>query len=368
MKFKIKYADQVVGFFVVIALVFFTVILIALGGKQRWFARDVEFTSRFNSSTGVGVGTAIYYKGFQIGRITRVQLNREDRVDVWFTVYEPYVDRIRENSILELVISPIGLGNQLLFHPGKSLDILPPKSYIPSYDSPEGQKLVEDELVDRPPKDDTITRLISNVNPLLENVNRTVVQLERTLRLVNGALAGTGTGPVADAVVDAAASIAEVKRLLSQVSASVNTVLPQVQGIVGEVEATLPPVLSSVSRVSANIAQASEALKDPTGLVPRLLDPKGSLKTLLDDSNQLFNHIDGALANVEKSLENLESATATLSGQMPRIAATLDDVRSAIVSAQDVLEGLKNNPLLRGGIPERIDPKSAPTGLRNADF
>ncbi len=368
MKFRIKYADQIVGVFVLLAIILLAGILVLMGGKQRWFARDYMYKSQFNSSAGVSVGTGILYKGFQIGRIQKVSLNQDNLVDVSFIIYDTYIEKVTENSILELVVSPIGLGNQLLFYPGKSQVHLPEKSFIPSYDSPEGKRIVEQELVDRPPKDDTISRLLSNVNPLLENVNDTVVQLKRTLTLVNAAVAGTGTGPVAEALQNASDSVQQLEKLLGQTNTAVSELVPRVSGVLSQVETSLPPVLNSVSTITGNLAQTSEALKDPTGLVPRLLDPKGSLKTLLDDGNRLFNHIDGSLAQVEQSMKNLEGATATLSAQMPRIAATLDDARSAIVSAQDVLEGLKNNPLLKGGIPERIDPKSAPTGLRNNDF
>jgi len=136
------------------------------GRKQRWFAKDFVYHSQFNSSAGVSVGTGILYKGFQIGRITKVSLNKENLVDVTFSVYDTFIEKATEHSMLELVVSPIGLGTQLLFHPGKSATKLPEHSFIPSYDSPEGKSLVENNLVDRATRDDTITQLLSNVNPL----------------------------------------------------------------------------------------------------------------------------------------------------------------------------------------------------------
>lgn len=375
MKFRIKYADQIVGIFVVLAFVLLASILVVMGGRQRWFARDYQYVSRFPSSTGLAAGTSILYKGFQIGRIRQVSLNGENEVDVSFVIFDTYVDRVRENSILELVISPIGLGNQLLFHPGRSEKSLAERSFIPSLESPEGKRIVAQNLVDRPPKDDTITRLIANVNPLLENVNATVVQLERALGQVNDAVAGTGSGPVADSLRDASSIIAQVNETVGSAGPRVDRMMADVEGslptILARVEASVDSVKAlaeSAVVIGKNFEATSEALRDPTGLVPRLLDPKGSLKTFLDDGDRLFNRVDNSLAEVEQALGNLEGSTATLAAQMPRIAATIDDARAAIVSAQDVLEGLKNNPLLRGGIPERVDPQAAPTSLRTTDF
>lgn len=375
MKFRIKYADQIVGLFVILAGLLLVFILILAGGKQRWFSRDYRFTSQFNSGSGIPVGTPILYKGFQIGRIERIRLNQMNTVDVSLIIYHEYRDRVTENSLLELVTSPIGLGNQLLFHPGKSNQLLEEGSFIPSFDTPAGRSLVESGLVERPPKDDTITRLLSNVNPLVENINATVVALEKTLTILNSALEGKGSGPLAETVQDVATAVGEIRVLTQNLSKIVQETTPTIRSALQETGTRIPRVLSDIEQTTASLASISKnlestsvALRDPTGLIPRLLDPQGSLKTLLNDNNQLFNRIDSSLAQIEQALTNLQGATAILASQMPRIAATIDDARSAIVSAQDVLEGLKNNPLLRGGIPERIDPKAAPTGLRNGDF
>ncbi len=40
MKFKIKFADQIVGLFIIIALVLFGTIVIMLGINQRWFSKN----------------------------------------------------------------------------------------------------------------------------------------------------------------------------------------------------------------------------------------------------------------------------------------------------------------------------------------
>ena len=39
MKFKIRYADQIVGFFSIFALLVLIVLVFALGARQNWFVR-----------------------------------------------------------------------------------------------------------------------------------------------------------------------------------------------------------------------------------------------------------------------------------------------------------------------------------------
>ncbi|MFH2114896.1 MAG: MlaD family protein [Spirochaetota bacterium] len=183
MKFKIKFADQIVGLFILVALVLLSVIVILVGMNQRWFSKDYAFHSSFQSATGVSPGTSIVMKGFTVGKISKISLNGTNTVDVDFNIYDTYIHLVREFSILELTVSPIGigLGAQLLFHPGRGEIPLEEGSFIPRADSPEGIAWIEQELVDIPPKDDTITRLLSNAGPLMENISKTSVAVTRTL-------------------------------------------------------------------------------------------------------------------------------------------------------------------------------------------
>ncbi|MFA6508071.1 MAG: MlaD family protein [Treponemataceae bacterium] len=375
MKFRIRYADQVVGVFIILAFVALASLLVAVGAKQRWFARDYRYESRFASGSGLATGTAILLKGFQVGRIESISLTARNEAAVVLVIYDTFADRVRENSLLEYVTSPIGLGSQLLFHPGKSEKRAAEHSFIPSFDTPEGKRLVDSALVDRPPKDDTITRLISNVNPLLENVNATVLQLEKTITLVNGAIAGDGSGPVAKTLVDASATVANVKTLTAELNTVMRTTMPRVDRIAADAEKSVPVLLDqleasskSISAIVANFEKTSASLADPTGAIPKLLDPKGSLKSFLDDNGVLFRRVDNSFAQVESTLGNLNRATASLADQMPRIVSILEEARAALTKAEDVMEGLKNNPLLRGGISERAAPAAAPTGNRTTDF
>jgi len=347
MKFRIKYADKVVGLFVVVAAVFLAVGVIILGANQRWFAKDIRFSTRFSSAAGASPGTAIMMRGFQVGKVVAVKLNPENEVDAEFVIYDTYYPKVREYSILEMVTSPIGLGTQLLFHPGKGDKLAEPGSFIPLADSEDGKDLIDRGLVDIPVKDDTITRLLAGVNPLIENVNKTVVTVNRTLTEVNRALAGQSSGPLGSIVTDASDTMANVDKLTKDLSGQTKV------------------LLESVTAISKNV---EDLTRDPTGLVPKLLDAKGSLKTILDDKNQLYDGINGSIVELQKTLANVQEITASLNDEMPSIAVTLDQAKGAISQAQDVLTGLRNNPLLRGGIPERVERQPQSQSMREGQF
>ncbi len=357
MRFRIRHADKVVGLFVLVAGLFFAGGIIFLGSNQRWFAKDVKFTTRFASAAGAAPGTAIMMRGFQVGKVRKVVLNDSNEVDAEFVIYDEYYSKVRENSILELVTSPIGLGTQLLFHPGKGEVLMAPGSFMPLADSDAGRDLVDQGLVDIPLKDDSITRLLAGVNPLIENAGKTVVTINRTLTEVNRSLAGQSSGPLGSIVNNASDAVSHADKMVADISKQSKEIITKVNLLA-----------DSLNTIGDNLASTTAAMRDPTGLVPRLLDAKGSIKTILDDKNALYDSISGSVAELQKSLKSVQEISSSLEGQMPTIAVTIDEGRTAIKQAQDVLTGLKNNPLLKGGIPARNEQQPLSQSLREGSF
>ena len=357
MRFRIKHADKIVGFFVLLAAFTLAGGIVFLGANQRWFSKDIHFTTHFSSAAGAAPGTAIMMRGFQVGKVTKIKLNAENVVDADFVIYDNFYPKVKVNSLLELVTSPIGLGTQLLFHPGKGDELIPAGSQLPLADSDEGRDLIDQGLVDIPVKDDTITRLLAGVNPLIENANKTVVTINRTLTEINRALAGQSSGPLGSIVASASDAASHADGMIKDVSI-------QAKGLVAKAN----DLVDSVNAITKNLEGTTAAMRDPTGLVPKLLDAKGSLKTLLDDKNALYDSINTSLGELQKTLKNVQDISGSLNDQMPTIAVTIDEGRTAIKQAQDVLTGLKNNPILKGGIPARTEQVPLSQSLREGSF
>ncbi len=375
MKFRVRHAERIVGLFVLVAALALCAGVVLIGANQRWFSRSHRFATRFPSASGVAPGTALLMKGFEVGKIQRISLNADNEVDAAFVIYDDYYSKARENSLLELVTSPIGLGTQLLFHPGKSEGLLKDGSFVPLASSEEGQSLIEQGYVEIPPKDDTITRLLANVNPLLESLAKTVVTVNRTLTEVNRALAGQSSGPAGQVVAEAASAMARVDDLVADLQRQVGGIAEKANALVGDLQAQAGGLIDkagglvdTVGKVASNVEATTAAIRDPTGLVPKLLDAKGSIATLLDDKNAIFDKLTSSLVETEKTLKNVQGITQDLRAQMPSIGVAIDEGRTAIKQAQDVLEGLKNNPLLKGGVPERRDQQPLYQGLREGGF
>ena len=389
MKFRIRFADQIVGAFLLLAVLGVAVILVLVGINQRWFAKDYTFQSRFDSAGGLSVGMPVMLKGFEIGKISKVSLNDDNQVDVLFSVQDTYIGKVLPDSVLELTSSPIGLGVTLNFlpgiAPGPPLDEM---AFIPSLDLPEGQELVAAGKVALPKGDDVIGSVIAKVNPILDEVRSTLTQIKRVVATADLALQGK-SGPVGEMVVDLAATpvkvnalIDDVNRRVAGIADQVNTVLARVDvvtGDLGTIATTARGTIDSLSRdlgvITGNLKTTTDGLTDTRGLVTRLLDPKGSVATLLDDKNQLYGQIEGSLAQVQEAVTGLTNIVAQVNsfvefvnGTKPQISGILETGRTTLEKGNDVLEAVKNNPLLKGGVPAAQEQTSTLKSYRDEDF
>jgi phospholipid/cholesterol/gamma-HCH transport system substrate-binding protein len=340
MKFRVRFAHQIVGIFVLLAILAVAAILILLGINQRWFAKDYYYWSVFKSAGGLSVGMPIRLKGFEIGKISTISLTKDNLVEIEFFIMDTYYDKVLPNSVLELSSNPLGLGGGMFFHPGKGpAEPMPEFSYIPSMDLEEGKKLVEAGLIDRPVGEDPIGEVISSLGPILVQVDSTLLAIEETVQSLNDSITGVGSGPLTGVIVE-----------LETVAGQINR------------------VLDDLELAAANINQLSEGMTDPTGLAKKLLDPKGSVATFLDDDNQLYDQIVKSVEDLNTIIDELGQFVAFVNTTQPQISGILEKGKDTLDQGRDVLEAVKNNPLLRGGIPERLQQPTTFQSFRDEDF
>ncbi|MDR1429228.1 MAG: MlaD family protein [Spirochaetaceae bacterium] len=326
MKFRIRFADQIVGLFLILALASLAFVIVMLGGKQRWFARDYLYKTYLESATGISENMALQYKGFTIGNVKSIDLSDDDRVEVVFSVHDRYQSRVREGSLVELQVNPLGLGNHFVFYPGLGLGEVEEGAWIPSVSSPEGRAYINDGLAYVPAQADNITLIIGRVNTALDSVNRVALQIQE-------AFAGTGetalgrTVRSADQTLEAAA-------------------------------ANLDPLLRDIRRITENLEQVSAVLASPDNALMNTLDVEGPVYTSLAAS----------LRSVSGTLGHLDKASSYLPSQMPQITVLIAEVREAVKTAEDVLVAMSNSPLLRRGIPDQVETRSSGTSPRDIQF
>ncbi|MCL2293609.1 MAG: MlaD family protein [Spirochaetes bacterium] len=304
MKFKIRYADKIVGIFTITGILCIALLLIFMGINQRWFAKNYHFYTRFLSADGLRAGLPVKYRGFQIGQIRRVRLI-DNQVIADFYIYDIYINIITPNTIIQKIVSPIGLGgSDIIIHPGPpSPEHIPENSFIPSFNIPEGRALIEAGLVD--------------------------------------------VSQAGNAIIDeAAAAISELTVLLN----SINRTLE------GEESISSGMIVRNIESLTTTLSQASS-------------DIEGIIRNINVLSDDIANsHIDELLANLNQILIEVSDFTNFLNRSTPQLTGVLEEGRGALREGTAVMEGLRNNPLLRRGITQQREQVGTQHSLRREEF
>jgi len=334
MKLTIRFADQIVGALIIIAVGILVFVVFMLGSSQRWFIRDNDYATYFDSASGLSQNMPVQYKGFTIGRVKSIKFNLDDdRVDVRFSIFKEYTDKVKRGSRVELVSSPISAiaGNQFLFYPGRGLEDepLPPGTLIPPVNSPESQNLPDKDLTSVPARDDGIGNIINQVGI--------------TLGLLNEAL-GEGTG----------------ENKLTEILDNVVKLLTEIQGLVAKISGDLDieTLMGDLNPMIANFNQISQKLSEPDNAVMSFLSSEGNL----------YGNLEKTLEAASGSLQQLEGTLGDIHTQTPQLAALFGRLLTAVKSANQVLESVKNNPLLKGGVPEQTETRAGGSNVRDMEF
>jgi phospholipid/cholesterol/gamma-HCH transport system substrate-binding protein len=325
-----------------------------LGSKHRWFAMDGIYRTYFDSASGLSTNMPVQYKGFTIGNVKTFDLNAEDLVEVRFTIYDTYLDRVREGSLVELRSSPIGLGgSQLIFYPGLG-EVQTEGDIIYNVNSDEGKLLLERGLAFVPNQDDSITIIINRVNTLLGNTNGMVTQLRNAFRGADtsGRPDDTALGRT---VAGAEGAVKDASSLLRNVDGALEPIMGDVDELIVEINGIL--------------LQAQSLLGDLKVVTTELANPDSLVLTALNTDGVIYTNIEKSLSALAGTLGSIEATAAYLPAQvMPQVTGLITQVRETLVSVDDVLTGLRNNPLLKNGIPEKVPRGTGGTSPRDVAF
>ena len=113
MKTKFNKYERVAGLFVLTAIVGVILVGVSAAIRQGWFEPKVHFTTTFENADGIHQGSLVQLSGLRAGAVESVELERDNRVRVDFYVLGKFQNRIRENSIVQLV-RPFIIGERVL--------------------------------------------------------------------------------------------------------------------------------------------------------------------------------------------------------------------------------------------------------------
>jgi phospholipid/cholesterol/gamma-HCH transport system substrate-binding protein len=327
MKFSIRYADKIVGTLVILALVIVVIVVILLGRSNRWFSHDYQYKTYFTSASGLSPNMAVQYKGFTIGNVKKIMLAEDDNVEVIFTIHEEHINRVKEGSLVEMQISPIGLGNSFLFHPGLGSGFIQEGMVIPEVNSREGKLLISRKLANIPESSDSIGTIMNHVNMLFGNIN--------------AALEGTDETTIGRSLGHIETITSDVTKVTDSISGEIDKLLIQVRLVVEDIEK----------------------------LTFKISEPDSAVMSILDGDGPIYSDIKNLLSAITGIIQSLEKISVFIPDQLPQIALVIGDLHPVLKKVEDVLTSLTNNPLLKGGVPP-VPSETGPGAAspRNLEF
>ena len=331
MKLTIRFADKIVGAFIILALGILVFAIFMLGSNQRWFSRDYYFKTYFSSAAGLSQNMAVQYKGFTIGHVKSIRLAENDLVEVRFTIFDIYIDRVKQGSLVDVNVSPIGMGNQFLFFSGKGNDLISEGETIPAVNSHEGRQLQAMGLTDLSEQGDGISAILNRAGTLFDTLNILLADVQE-------ALAGTSQSSLGRIV-------GNVETMTEKISGDV------IDDVLNSIATQIEPILANIREISAGIAA-----------------PDSSVMAILDSDGEVYADLAASLDAISGILQNLEKTSDFIPAQLPQVAVMLTNLHIALRNANDTIVALNNNPLLRGGIPERKETKTGGAQTRDLEF
>ena len=288
MAAKFKHLEKIVGVFLTIVILVVIAVIAVIGREQRWFEKQKIFSTKFIRGEGLSPGMIVGIKGIQIGEVKTVYLNEDNWIDVTFSVYEEYVDRIRKDSVVRINAPLIGSKVLEIIPGGKNMPVLETGSMIWSVDTEEGNRILMGKK--REEKPDEITRIINNVDLLTYNLSSNEGSLNQALDLL--------------------------KELMANLTSE---------------NGSLNKTLTSVEKITSSIS-----------------DSQGSLGKFMNDNYELYNSVIALMDQLNLIMKDFREVSKTVSDSSPEIKAAIERSNVAMDEATGLMMTLQDNFFVKG--------------------
>ncbi|MBI4400739.1 MAG: MCE family protein [Nitrospirae bacterium] len=261
---------QIVGTFVVVPLFGLVVVGIFMAKAEHLFEEKYVLHASLNKSYGLEPGASVLVSGIPIGRVAAVEFNEQGTIDATLQLLRRYQDKVREDSVASVAKSGLFMGqSQMAITMG-------------SRDKP----VVLDGATIKAVEPRDFGELVTEVKPVLESVQRTLLRVEEITKDVHASVrtGGQVLSNVDQATRELPAVVASVQRAvgsverttaaLPDITGSVKKTLAAVDRAVGDVRTAtrkLPPVVDAAQDAVQNIKAATESMKVMTKDMPRLV-------------------------------------------------------------------------------------------------
>ncbi|HPC38253.1 MAG TPA: MlaD family protein [Exilispira sp.] len=307
MPFVFSKTQKLAAFFIIFGTILLIAIFAFIIKGNRTFEKKGYYYTFFEDSKGITVGASIRFKGFNIGKVTKVKLLTDFRTRVDFVIYKEYIQLIRYDTVIKMSSSLLGSsGLTISFIPDQKCLILPNHSEVLSSDMPLGQDILFKISENMPKQDDLTAKASQVIDMILELkpvINLTLLNLRDTsfeLKNLASSLNGKGDSETAKKIFDLLNKVNSTMDLLTPTLANFKDVSVDAKNITTKLNSDLPKILSDLSIIEARIDKLLNGLDN----LPE------DIKELLELAKQNLIQLKYVLENIPLVPKNTSSSTS----------------------------------------------------------
>jgi len=259
---RFKHLERKIGTFVLVALLGLGLVVVAIGARQELFAAKTAIHFITDSAQDIAEGTAVKMRGFDIGRVDRLQLTDDARVQVTLHIRDHHMKWVRKDSKARLLKEG--------FIGAAVIDVSPGSVQAPALAKNELIAFTRDAGLG-----DVVTQLRDEIVPILQDVKRITHALQDPDGDFRQALHG------ANVVL---ASLPETQKKLDSVLASTARTMHSVERLATD---ELPPAVRSGRETLEGTKKIMDSVSR-TWPISRNIEPSRA-QTLRADSYDAFN-------------------------------------------------------------------------------
>ncbi len=367
LRTRLSRMERAVGWFVMVAallLLFgFGFYIYKTAERKGWFTPKFKYETSLNDASGLKIGDPVKLMGFTVGEITDIIPNKPDDyygLTVRFTILRPHYGYIWDDS--KVVISSDLLGNRILLIT-KGLAGVPtiredtnkvPLAMLRSKEVDEARKRVLVDLAARYPDMERTNR--TAFNWFVKDELSRLAQADPDTFYTNLSAAYWISPDISPSLSD------RLEKVVNQVE----TALPNILNLTNQLAGTLSSATLLTSNLNlvaisaqptlSNLALLTGKLDHPGALgdwlVPTNVNEK--LDSVMGGADMAVGTLNTNLDNLNLTLIHLADITSNLNHQVQVNTNILSQLSTAVVDADDLVQGLKHHWLLRSAFKKEF--------------
>lgn len=310
MPFVFSKTQKFAAFFIIFGIILLIAIFAFIIKGNRTFEKKGHYYTFFEDSKGISVGSTIKYKGFSIGKVTKVKLLKDYRTRIDFIIYKEYLELMRYDTVIKMSSSLLGsLGLAINFLASEKALTLPNNSEVLSSDMPLGQDILY-KISENLPKQDDLTakagQVIDMILELRPVINLTLLNLRDTtyeLKILASSLNGKGDSETAKKIFALLDKVNSTLELLYPTLANLKDVSIDAKDITSKLKGDLSKIVTDLNGITFKIDKLLTGLNN----LPQ------DLKEILELAKQNLVQLKYVLENIPLIPKNTSTPTTTSS-------------------------------------------------------